>query len=132
MELKGKIVKVMDVLNGNGARGTWSKQEFVIETEGQYPKKIAMSLWGEEKITKYDLEPGLVVTAKIELESREYNNRWYTEVKAHTLSWDSQQKRSWQPGGQPGAGSGTSKASAPAGREVEAHVPDNTTDDLPF
>lgn len=99
MEITGKIVNVMQVVTGNGKKGMWSKQDFVIELPGNYPKKVCMSLWGEEMINKYDLTIGLTVTAHVNLESREYNGRWYTEVRAWKLTWEAQTDRKWQPAG---------------------------------
>jgi hypothetical protein len=95
LELKGKITKVMPVQTGQGKKGPWSKQEFILEMPGQYPKNVALSLWGEEKINKYDLEVGLEVTASIEIESRENNGRWYTEIRAWKIQWTEQPSRKW-------------------------------------
>lgn len=97
LELKGKITKVMPVQTGMGKKGAWHKMEFVIEMPGQYPKQVAMSLWGEDKINKYDLEVGLEVTASIEIESRENSGRWYTEIRSWKIQW-TEQARKWQPG----------------------------------
>lgn len=99
MEITGIINKVLPIVTGQGKKGTWSKQEFIIQTEGQYPKNICISLWGEEKINKYDLQHGLKVTAFIELESREHNGRWFTEVRAWKIEWD-KDARKWTPGGE--------------------------------
>ena len=93
MEITGKITRVFEVVTGNGKKGMWSKQSFVIEQPGQYPKPVCVDLWGEDLITKYDLVVGLTVTAHINLESREYNGRWFTDVKAWKVTWDKQQKR---------------------------------------
>lgn len=89
MEVKGKIILVMDP-KAIGQKGTL-KQEFVIETPGQYPKKVCLSLWGEDKINKYDLQKGLEITASVDIESRESNGRWYTEIKAYKITWDKHQ-----------------------------------------
>ena len=59
-----------------------------METPGQYPKKVCLGLWGQDKIEKYNVSEGMEMTASIEIESREYDNRWYTEVRAWKLSWD--------------------------------------------
>lgn len=97
MEITGKITKVMDVVTGNGKKGPWAKMDFILGTTGQYEKSICISLWGEEKITKYDLEPGLTVTAHIDIESRENNGRWYTEIRAWKITWKEQDARRWEP-----------------------------------
>lgn len=70
----------MPEVSGQGKNGTWRKQEFIIETEGQYPKKVCITMWGD-KIDQFALAEGDAITASIDIESREYNQRWYTEVK---------------------------------------------------
>ena len=92
MEIKGKVVQVMPVKSGQGRNGPWHSQEFVLETGDKYPKKVCMTLWGEENINKFDLVEGMVITAHIELDSREYNGKWYTNVKAWKITWDEQKR----------------------------------------
>lgn len=75
----------MDEVNGTSARGNWKKQEFVIETAEQYPKKICLSVWGDKVDSLKQFKPGANVTASINLESREFNGRWYTDVRAWRL-----------------------------------------------
>lgn len=79
MEITGVIKHKQALVTGEGANGTWKKQEFVLETQGDYPKKVAFELWGDKIIP---LQKDELVTAHINLESREYNGRWYTNVKA--------------------------------------------------
>ena len=81
MEIQGKVVKILALQSGDNARGGWKKQDFVLETPGQYPKKVCISLWGD-KIDQNPLTEGEEITASINVESREYNERWYTDVKA--------------------------------------------------
>lgn len=92
MEIKGKVVQVMNVASGLGAKGEWHKQDFVLETLDKFPKKVCMTLWGKDLIDKYDLVEGMTVTAFIELDSREYNGKWYTNVKAWKIQWDEQKR----------------------------------------
>jgi len=82
MEIKGRIFKVMDIESGQGKSGEWKKQNFCIETDGKYPKKVCIQLFGKDKIEKYDLRIGAEVTVSIEIESKEYNNKWYTQISA--------------------------------------------------
>jgi len=94
MDLKGRIFQVMPVTSGTSKAGKdWSKQDFVIETLGQYPKKVALSLWGQQKIDDYDLQIGMEVTVHVELESREYNGKWYTQANAWKIEWSSEARR---------------------------------------
>ncbi|MCH7397691.1 DUF3127 domain-containing protein [Belliella sp. DSM 107340] len=81
MEINGKIVQVMAEQSGNGRNGVWKKKDYILETDGNYPKKVALTVWGD-KIDQFNLQEGDQVTAGIEIESREYNGRWYTDVKA--------------------------------------------------
>lgn len=79
MNLKGKVVQVLPEQTGQGKNGEWKKQEIIIETEGQYPKKVCVSLWGDKVGTVLN---GASVDVLLDPESREYNGRWYTELKA--------------------------------------------------
>jgi hypothetical protein len=82
MEITGKIVYMLPLVTGQGKNGEWRKQEFVIEVaEGQYPKKVCLSLWGE-KIDQASLVIGETAKVSFDLESREYNGRWFTEARA--------------------------------------------------
>ena len=81
MELEGKIIQVNPVQSGEGRNGTWKKQEYIVETKSQYPKKVCVTIWGD-KIDQFNLQQNEEVKLSIELESREYNNRWYTDVRA--------------------------------------------------
>ncbi len=125
MQLIGRIIIVHPVENGISKAGkAWAKQSFVIETGGQYPKKIALTLWGEDKINQYDLQPGREITAHLELESREYNGRWYTEARAWKIEWTAEGARA------PQYQTGTSSYKAPEPKQENAF--DNMADDLPF
>lgn len=81
MEIKGKIIQELALQTGMGKRGQWKKQEYILETQGQYPKKVCIAIWGD-KIDTLNLGIGDEATVSVELESREYNGKWYTEVKA--------------------------------------------------
>jgi hypothetical protein len=83
MDLSGKIIGQLPEVGGNSKSGNaWRKQEYILETGGQYPKKVCIALWGD-KIEQFGLKVGEQVTLGIDVESREYNGRWYTEVKAY-------------------------------------------------
>lgn len=81
MELEGKILQINPLQSGEGKNGTWKKQEFIVETKSQYPKKVCITVWGD-KIDQFSLKESEDVKVSIELESREYNSRWYTDVRA--------------------------------------------------
>lgn len=81
MDLSGKVINQLQEVGGNSKSGNaWRKQEYIIETTGQYPKKVCVSVWGD-KIDQFGIKVGEHLTLGIDVESREYNGRWYTEVK---------------------------------------------------
>lgn len=82
MEIKGKIVQVLAPQTGEGKNGPWRKQEFILETDAaQYPKKVCIAAWGD-KFGEGAIQEGNEVNVSFDVESREYNSRWYTDVKA--------------------------------------------------
>ncbi|WP_143959223.1 DUF3127 domain-containing protein [Litoribacter populi] len=81
MEISGKIIQVLPEQGGTGRNGAWRKQDYILETTGQYPKKVCITVWGD-KIDQFGMQENMDVTAGIEVESREYNGKWYTDVKA--------------------------------------------------
>ena len=96
MELEGKIIQINPLQSGEGRNGTWKKQEYIVETKSQYPKKVCVTVWGD-KIDQFNLQQNEDVTLSIELESREYNNRWYTDVRAWKVDRASSQQFSGEP-----------------------------------
>lgn len=82
MELTAKLVQVLPLQKGTGKTGNeWRKQDVIVETSGQYPKKVCISIWGD-KINEKVLQPGNMLNISFDVESREFNGRWYTDVKA--------------------------------------------------
>ena len=81
MQLTAKLIQILPLQTGNGKNGEWKKQDLVVETDGQYPKKICISVWGD-KINAAQLVVGKKLKIDFDVESREYNSRWYTDVKA--------------------------------------------------
>jgi len=92
MEITGKVIKLLPLQTGTGKNGTWKKQEFILESSAQVPKKICFSLWGD-KIDQFNIREGEDYEVMFDLESREFNNRWYTEAKA----WKVVKKTAGQP-----------------------------------
>jgi hypothetical protein len=86
LELSGKLIKKLPEVTGTGKNGSnWIKQEFVLETQDQYPKKVCMSVWGDKTQDLAPVQEGEIVKVQFNVESREYNERWYTEIRAYRL-----------------------------------------------
>lgn len=81
MDISGKIIAILPQQSGQGKNGTWRSQDFVIETSDQYPKKICINLFND-RIDKFPIAIGDAVTVSFDIESREYNERWYTTIRA--------------------------------------------------
>ena len=110
MQIKGTVTHLLPVQSGQGKNGNeWKKDGFVIQTDDQYPKNVAVTRWGD--LCNVNLIEGQRLTVHINIESREYNGRWFTDVKAWKLDLDG----------------GTTEQ--PQG---EAFGDDNGVDDLPF
>ena len=90
MEISGKIVQVLEEQSGQSAKGGWRKQQYILETEGQFPKKVCFMVWGD-KIDDFAIKTGQEVEVSVDLESREFNGRWYTDVRAWKVSAKGQQ-----------------------------------------
>jgi hypothetical protein len=81
LEIAGKLKSIFEPVTGESQKGAWSKQEFLIETFDTYPKVIHCSVWGDKMAQLSRFNVGEPVRASINLESREYNGRWYTEIR---------------------------------------------------
>ena len=84
LELEGRLARKFNVQTGTSARGAWSKQEFLFEyQEGSFPSQVCMSVWGDDKVKELDkYQVGDKVKVSFNVNSREYNGRWYTDVRA--------------------------------------------------
>lgn len=86
MKIEGKFVKKLPEVSGETANGTWVRGGFVIETFGDYPRKIAFTTFGEDRVSMAD---GIAESTPVEVnfmpESREHNDKWFTECKATSI-----------------------------------------------
>ena len=83
MELQGKISAALDVKTGTSARGEWKVQEFVLETiDGQFSRKMVFSVFGEERLQRFNIQVGQDVNVSFDIDAREYNGRWFNSIRA--------------------------------------------------
>ena len=91
MEIQGKIIAVLPTRSGTSARGTqWSSQTSVIETQEQYPKKLAFDVIND-KIDQFNIQVGEFLTVQFDINAREYNGRWFNSVNAWNVIRQTQQ-----------------------------------------
>jgi len=83
MEIVGKIIQVLPLQEGVGKTGNpWKVQAYVLETQEQYPRKVCFEVFGEDRIKNNPCNIDEVVTVSFDIESREFNGRWYTSIRA--------------------------------------------------
>ena len=126
MEIIGKVVQLGTLIEGNSGRGPWKKQELIIETQEQFPKKVCLMCWNERVNDANSLFVGQVIRAQIRIESREYNGKWYTDVTAFRIDID-------QPADQPmPQAMGAQQPQQPLPPINEEYFETDNGDDLPF
>lgn len=81
LKIAGKVVEILEMQSGESKNGPWKKQDFILETPGKYPRKICVTQWGDQ-IDQNNVSEGDEITAYIDIQSREYKGKWYTDVKA--------------------------------------------------
>lgn len=82
MEITGRLIKILQEQRGESQRGPWVRGGFVIETDDTYPRQVAFTLFGEDRIAMLStLVMNAPVVVTFSPESREYNDRWYTDLR---------------------------------------------------
>jgi hypothetical protein len=116
MQLTAKLIQLLPLQTGSGKNGQWKKQDIIVETDGTYPKKVCISIWGD-KINESILKIGSQLDISFDVESREYNGKWYTDVKAWKIE---------------AAGAATATDKAPNDEVYFDEGQMESKDDLPF
>lgn len=131
MEIEGTIILDLPKQEGVSKAGnTWKKKEWVLETGGTYPKKVKFHVFGEKADT-FNFEVGKRYIISYDIESREFNGRWYTDISCYSMR---------EPDGTVAAPAATQTAPAPAPSFGQPAAPaadpfagtSSDTDDLPF
>ena len=117
MEISGKIIAVLPMQSGTGKNGTvWQKQDYVVETHDQYPKKMCFNLWGD-RIDQFNIQMDEEVIVSFDIDCREWNDKWFNDIRA----WKIDRK----------AGAGVKVQPMQQSAPVESTTTDDK-DDLPF
>jgi len=83
MEITGKIIVALPLQSGVSKNGNeWKKQEYVLETHDQYPKKICFQIFGADRINQTAILPGEELKVSIDIDSHEYQGRWFNSISA--------------------------------------------------
>ncbi|WP_297412475.1 DUF3127 domain-containing protein [uncultured Alistipes sp.] len=120
MEFEGTVYKIMPVTKGTSARGEWQRQDVVFEMQdGSFARKICVTFFNRpDDVAR--LREGAAYNVSVNIESREYNGRWYTDIRA----WRLQPKQEAAPAPVPDL--------PPLGEEPAFGAAAAETNDLPF
>jgi len=128
MELQGKVIAALPERSGTSARGDWKAQDFVIETHDVYPKKMVFSVWGEDRLQRFNIKIGQEVTVSFDIDAREYNGRWFNSIRAYDVRLVDPAALGMQPA-TPAAAEQTEQAPFPPQQPA---AEGESADDLPF
>lgn len=130
MEITGKIIQVLPEQGGVSRTSgkEWKMQAYVLETQEQYPRKVHFEIFGDDRIKANPCRVDDIVTVSFDLESREFNGRWYTSVRAWKVETGEQEATDDSVADAP-----TPPSSAPLPGELDfADSQVEETTDLPF
>ena len=87
MEITGKLIQAMPTRSGVSQRtgNTWMSREYILEIPGQYVKHFAFTVFGEERLKRFDLRKDETVTVLFDIDAHEYNGRYYNEIRAYDI-----------------------------------------------
>ena len=127
LEIEGRISQKFPKQNGQSARGAWIKQDFILEyQDGSFPAQVCFTSFGTDKVAELDrFQVGDEVKVSFNLRAREYNGRWYNDVRVWRLSPAGQAVSQPQPYSAPQA----PQAPAPSIDDMPA---EDDSNDLPF
>ena len=135
MELQGKVIAETPERSGTSARGEWKAKDYVIETHETYPKKMVFSVFGDERLQRFNIQIGQEVLVLFDIDARESNGRWFNSIRAYDV-------RQVDPAQYGAAKAAQPAPAAPAAAPVTAEqapfppAPEaaegESTDDLPF
>ena len=91
MEIQGKVIAVLPERSGVSARGEWKSQTYVIETQEQYPKKMAFDVFGADRLAQFNIQSGEVINVSFDIDAHEYQSRWFNSIRAWNVTKVSQQ-----------------------------------------
>lgn len=91
MEIQGKVIAVLPERSGVSARGEWKSQTYVIETQEQYPKKMAFDVFGADRIANFGIQLGEVINVSFDIDAYEYQGRYFNQIRDWNVVRQAQQ-----------------------------------------
>lgn len=134
MQIQGNIVKVFEPRSGTSQAGKqWSSLDFVLEIPGQYPRRMVLNIFGEERIKTLAPRVGEVnVLVDFDIDAHEYNGRFYNEIKAWNITRTVQQNAASVTTALQGAANPMNPQNPFPPQQPAAQAPAQSFDDPPF
>lgn len=87
MEITGKLIAAMPTQSGTSQKtgNKWMSRQYIIETQEQYPKKMVFTVFGEERLKRFNLRKDETITVLFDIDAHEYNGRYYNEIRAYDI-----------------------------------------------
>ena len=84
LTVKDEVIAVLDARGGisKSTGNPWKMQDYVIETNEQYPRRMCFNVFGEDKINQFNIQVGEEITVSFDINAREYQGRWYNDIRA--------------------------------------------------
>lgn len=126
MELTGKVIAVLEARSGisKSSGNPWKMQDYVIETNEQYPRRMCFNVFGEDKINQFNIQVGEEITVSFDINAREYQGRWFNDIRAWKV-----ERGTPTPEGEPAP---AEVAPAVDAAPVPTFDAEESNDDLPF
>ncbi|MDY5813069.1 MAG: DUF3127 domain-containing protein [Bacteroides sp.] len=124
MEFTGKVIAILPMRSGvsKASGNEWKAQEYVIESNDQYPRKMCFDVFGADKIEQFNIQMGEVLTVSFDIDARQWQDRWFNSIRAWKVERGSAMPQAM----------GGADVPPPAASPVPGFTVGDATDDLPF
>ena len=131
MEIQGNVIAVLPERSGVSARGEWKSQTYVIETQEQYPKKMAFDVFGADRIANFSIQSGEVINVSFDIDAHEYQGRYFNQIRAWNVTKVTQQAMT-SSANAAGVANPTNQQNLFPPAQHKPGAPAGQADDLPF
>lgn len=129
MDFQGKIIAVLPSREGvaKSTNNPWKVQSYVIENHDQFPRKMCFDVFGEDKISQFNIQMGEELSVSFDIDAHQWQDRWFNSIRAWKVDRVA-----------PGDSSYANDISGSAPSAMPSSVPfaedgnNGSTDDLPF
>lgn len=124
MEFTGKVIAILPMRSGvsKASGNEWKAQEYVIESNDQYPRKMCFDVFGADKIEQFNIQMGEVLTVSFDIDARQWQDRWFNSIRAWKVERGSAMPQAM----------GGADVPPPTASPVPGFTTGDATDDLPF